>query len=79
MAIERHVRLFRNGSNQAIRIPRDMELPGVEAVLRQEGRRLVIEPVAETSLLAVLAHLKPLDDVLPDVDAGLLPLDDVVL
>ncbi len=28
METERHVRLFRNGRNQALRIPRDLELPG---------------------------------------------------
>jgi antitoxin VapB len=59
---ERHVRLFKNGRNQAIRIPRDLELPGREAILRKEGRRLVIEPVPRPSLLAVLATLKPLSE-----------------
>jgi len=29
----RHVRLFKNGRNQAVRIPRDMELPGDEVVI----------------------------------------------
>ena len=28
---ERHVRLFRNGRNQALRIPREFELTGVTA------------------------------------------------
>lgn len=31
MQTERHVRLFRNGANQALRIPRDLELPGNRA------------------------------------------------
>ena len=30
---ERRVRLFKNGRNQAIRIPREFELPGEEAIL----------------------------------------------
>jgi antitoxin VapB len=64
---ERHVRVFRNGRNQAVRIPRDLELPGREATLRKEGSRLIIEPVARPSLLAVLAKLKPLDEELPKV------------
>ena len=38
---ERHVRLFRNGRNQALRIPREFELPGDEAILRKEGDRLI--------------------------------------
>jgi antitoxin VapB len=58
---ERHVRLYRNGRNQALRIPRDLELHGNEAILRREGRRLVIEPLAGPSLLAVLRTLKPID------------------
>jgi antitoxin VapB len=64
---ERHVRLFRNGRNQAVRIPRDLELPGRQAILRKEGRRLVLEPVARASLLAVLATLKPIDEDLPRI------------
>jgi antitoxin VapB len=52
--IQRHVRLFRNGRNQAIRIPRDLELPGREAALRKEGQRLVVEPLATPSLLSVV-------------------------
>ena len=68
MNTERHVRLFRNGRNQAVRIPRDLELPGREAILRKEGRRLVVEPVAPRSLLAVLATLKPLDEDFPRIE-----------
>ena len=67
MDTERRVRLFKNGRNQALRIPRDLELPGREATLRREGRRLVIEPAARPSLLAVLATLKPLDGDLPRI------------
>ena len=68
METQRLVRLFKNGRNQAIRIPRDLELPGREAILRKEGRGLVVEPVARPSLLAVLARLKPLDEDLPIVE-----------
>lgn len=77
METERHVRLFRNGRNQALRIPRDLELPGREAILRKEGARLVVEPVARPSLLAVLAALKPLDDDLPRIES--LPAEPVEL
>jgi antitoxin VapB len=58
----RIVKLFRNGRNQALRIPRAFELPGNEAILRKEGRRLVIEPVPPKSLLAVLESLPTLDE-----------------
>ena len=64
---ERHVRLFRNGRNQALRIPRDLELPGREAIVRKEGHRLVVEPVARASLLAVLATLRPIDEDFPRI------------
>ena len=67
MNTERQVRLFRNGRNQALRIPRDLELPGRTATLRKEGPRLIVEPVAAPSLLDVLAKLKPLDDEFPPI------------
>jgi antitoxin VapB len=76
---ERHVRLFRNGRNQALRIPREFELEGDEAVLRKEGDRLVIEPRRKGRLQALLATLEPLTETFPDVDEDLAPLDDVVL
>jgi antitoxin VapB len=76
---ERQVRLFRNGRNQAVRIPREFELKGREAIIRREGARLIIEPVPQKSLLAVLAELPDLEADFPDVDAGLQPLDDVTL
>lgn len=77
MSPERHIRLFRNGSNQALRIPREFELPGNEAIMRKDGNRLIIESVAPSDLLSLLASWEPLDDEFPDVDADLLPLDDV--
>ena len=41
----RLVRLFRNGRNQAIRIPREFEMDAEEAIIRREDDRLVIEPI----------------------------------
>lgn len=68
MQSDRHIRLFRNGTNQALRIPRDLELPGNEAVIRKEGDRLIVEAVKKPSLLALLATLSPLDEEFPDVE-----------
>ncbi|MBI2235798.1 MAG: AbrB/MazE/SpoVT family DNA-binding domain-containing protein [Magnetospirillum sp.] len=75
--MDRHVRLFRNGRNQAVRIPREFELPGEDAVMRKEGNRLVIEPAPPKSLLAVLAGLRPIDEEFPPVEE--LPHDAVDL
>ena len=68
MSGERQVRLFRNGRNQALRIPRDLELPGRAATLRKEGPRLIVEPVARPSLLTVLQKLKPIVDEFPAIE-----------
>ncbi|MCX7673403.1 MAG: AbrB/MazE/SpoVT family DNA-binding domain-containing protein [Thiobacillaceae bacterium] len=76
---ERRVRLFRNGRNQAVRIPREFELDTDEALIRREEDRLVIEPVRRQGLLATLAALPVIEEDFPDVDTGLLALDDVVL
>ena len=67
MTAERRVKLFRNGRNQAVRIPREFELPGRDAVMRKESDRLILEPVERQSLLAVLAALAQLDEELPRI------------
>jgi len=79
MQSERHVHLFKSGRNQVLRIPREFELPGNEAIIRKEGDRLIIEPVRHPSLLALLATWEPLDEDFPDVDENLRPLDNVNL
>ena len=63
----RHVRLFKNGRNQAVRIPREMELPGDEAVVYRDGHRLIIEPVAQPSLSRLIASWEPLDVEWPEI------------
>lgn len=73
---ERQVRLFRNGRNQAIRIPREFEIPGDEAVVHREGDRLIIEPVRKGRLLSLLGSMEPLDEQFPDVDGDLAALDE---
>jgi antitoxin VapB len=53
-----------------VRIPREFELPGEDAIMRKDGDRLIIEPAPAKSLLAVLANLEPLDeDFSPILDA----------
>lgn len=75
MIPERHVKLFKNGRNQAVRIPREFELAGENAVMRKEGDRLIIEPTRPKSLLAVLATLRPLDEEFPPIPE--LPINSV--
>lgn len=80
MLAERRVRLFRNGRNQAVRIPREFEFDAQEVVMRREEGRLILEPVPQAGLLATLERLRPLPDAtLADWDEGLRALDDVVL
>jgi antitoxin VapB len=77
MSEERRVHLFRNGRNQAIRIPRDWELDADEALLRREDGVITVVPVPRHGLLAWLATLEPLDVPFPDAsDDDLLPLDE---
>jgi antitoxin VapB len=76
----RSARLFRNGRNQALRIPREFEIEGNEVLIIKDGDRLVLEPIKRTSgLAALLASWDALDQSFPDVDGGLLPLNDVKL
>jgi len=59
----RTVKLFRNGRNQAVRIPREFELEGDEALMRKEGDKLVIEPrKPPTGLLELLKTLDPIEE-----------------
>ncbi|HKM87422.1 MAG TPA: AbrB/MazE/SpoVT family DNA-binding domain-containing protein [Xanthobacteraceae bacterium] len=68
MSEQRHVRLFRNGRNQAVRIPVEFELPGDEAVMHRNGDCLVIEPVRKRGLIALLKTMKPLAEDFPEID-----------
>lgn len=57
--------------NKSVRT-RDSGLRGMEALIRQEGDRLIIEPVPSPSLLAVLETIEPIDEPVPDIQ-DLLP------
>jgi antitoxin VapB len=65
---ERHASLFRNGRNQAVRIPREFELEGTEVLMRKEGDRLILTPIRRHRLLDLLASWEPLDEGLPEVE-----------
>jgi antitoxin VapB len=78
MAAQRHVKLFRNGRNQAVRIPVEFEMPGDEAIMHREGDRLVIEPVRKRGLLGLLETMKPLDEKFPEIDDAPPPQEEVL-
>ncbi len=51
------VKLFRHGEGHAVDIPAGFTLPGEDAVMRQEGQRLIIEPSPpKRDLLDLLAE-----------------------
>lgn len=68
MGFERRIALFRNGRSQAIRIPKDFELPGNEAIIMRDGENLVLQPVRpKPNLLEVLATMTPSDETFPEI------------
>jgi antitoxin VapB len=74
----RHVRLFRNGRNQAVRIPVEFELPGEDAIMHREGDRLVIEPARKQGLIALLKTMKPLPEQFPEIEDAPPPREDAL-
>ncbi len=70
----REAKLFRNNRSQAVRIPAEFELPGDRVLIRRDGVRLILEPLAgPTNLVELLAQWRkeaPLgpDDQLPEID-----------
>lgn len=73
----RRVTLFRNGRNQAVRIPKELELPGTVALIRKEGDRLIIEPARTSGLLEWLRALPPSEESIGPIDDP--PPEDVTL
>lgn len=78
MTERRHVKLFRNGRNQAVRIPVEFELPGDEAIMHRDGDRLVIEPTRKRGLVALLKTMKPLGEDFPEIDDPISASEDVL-
>ena len=66
MQSARHVRLFRNGRSQAIRIPKEFELEGNEAIIHKDGNRSfmsqgkpikIVGHFLELTLIAAINHI----------------------
>jgi antitoxin VapB len=85
----RLARLFRNGANQAVRIPREFEMPPGEVSVKKVGNSLVLEPVRSqpeqgtaAALAAALHSMKDwpvVHEPFPDANEGLPPLDEIDL
>lgn len=65
---ERHASLFRDGRNQAVRIPLEFEMKGSEVLIRQEGDSLILTPIRRNRLRDLLAAWEPLDEAVPEVE-----------
>ena len=65
---ERHAALFRNGRNQAVRIPRELEMEGSEVLIRKEGDSLILTPIRRHRLRDLLRSWDPIEDTLPEVE-----------
>jgi antitoxin VapB len=68
MSEQRRVKLFRNGRNQAVRIPVEFEMPGNEAIMHRDGDRLIIEPVRKRGLIALLKTMHAIEEGFPEID-----------
>ncbi len=68
--------IFRNGRNQAVRIPVEFELPGDEVTIEQDGDALIIRPKKATpkTFAELFSEWEAFPDF-PDVDDSTLPPD----
>ena len=65
----RHIKPFKNGRNQALRISRGFELPGEEdPIIHREGNKLIIKGAPPRSLFSILSKLTPIDEEFADID-----------
>ncbi len=74
-----HITLSSNGQDQVLTIPSELALSSPDVWLHKEGQRLIIELMSPPSLLSSLTTLPNIEDPFPDVDEGLVPLDDITL
>lgn len=65
---ERLAALFRNGRNQAVRIPREFEMEGTKVLIRKQGDSLVLTPLRRNKLRDLLMSWEPLDDGLLEIE-----------
>ena len=69
----RTARLFKNGKNQAVRLPKEFEMKASEVIIRKQGANLILTPKPET-WQDYFATAQLLGDDFPE-DIGDLPAD----
>jgi antitoxin VapB len=76
--MERTASLFMNNRSQAVRIPKEFELPGNEvAISRRPDGSLVIRPLSHLAALVASLDPLPVDEILGDIPE--LEIEDVAL
>ena len=79
MSTEYHVQLIQAGNTQTLTIPQELNLSTTEVIIREDNGKLIIEPYKKKSLLETFSTLDDIEEDFPDIDEGLLPLDDIEL
>jgi len=79
MNAEYRTQLVRNGNRQTLQIPQELFLLTKEVSIRKEGEKLIVEPYLQKTLLEILSTLDDIDEEFPNIDEGLLPLDNIEL
>jgi antitoxin VapB len=59
--VERTAKLFRNGSSQAVRLPKEFRVRGREVIVKRFGGMVILVPKVyrKTDLAAALAEIGP--------------------
>lgn len=79
MSTEYHIKLIQTGNTQTLTIPPELTLSTTEVIIKEDNGKLIIEPYKKKSLLETFATLDDIEEDFPNVDEGLLPLDDIEL
>ena len=79
MSTEYHIKLIQTANTQTLTIPPELTLSTTEVIIREDNGKLIIEPYKKKSLLETFSTLDDIEEDFPDIDEGLLPLDDIEL
>lgn len=76
----RSAKLFHTSGSQAVGIPAEFEFTCNRVLIRKDGDRLIIEPLADLlDTVRTMPQFDPEDDIPDDIDSTLLPLRDIDL